>query len=107
MGAPLGNKNASNSGRTQWRDAIRKALAKDKKALERVATRLIKAAKDGDMQAIKELGDRLDGKPTQTVNGTLTHAIAATDLSDAELAAIAAGSSPGTSTETDSQKELH
>jgi hypothetical protein len=71
MAAPMGNSNAARG--TLWRDAIRKALAKDKGALEKVAESLIAAAQDGDMQAIKKLGDRLDGKAVATVQGELTH----------------------------------
>ena len=66
-GGQPGNKNAA--GKQVWRDAIRKALAKDKQALERVATKLIEEAQNGDMAAIKELGDRLDGKPKQSIEG--------------------------------------
>ena len=54
------NQNATRG--TVWRDAIRKAIARDKQSLERIAARLLKAAEDGDMAAIRELGDRLDGK---------------------------------------------
>lgn len=52
-----------------WRDAIRLALARrdkgDEKAVERLAGRLVDLAEEGDMQALKEIGDRLDGKAIQ------------------------------------------
>lgn len=72
MGAPLGNQNAA-KGRL-WAAAINRALEKrangDKvKALEELAERLLLQAESGDLQALKELGDRLDGKPKQTVGG--------------------------------------
>ncbi len=59
-----------------WRDAIRAAvneLRKDEdspkkvKSLRLLARRLVDRALEGDIAAIKELGDRLDGKPTQAV----------------------------------------
>ncbi len=42
-----------------------KAAGKDHKALRSIAKQLIAKANEGDMQAIKELADRLDGKPAQ------------------------------------------
>lgn len=66
-GAPKGNDNAARG--KKWKDAIHKALAKDKNALERVAKKLIAAAEEGKIDAIRELGDRLDGKPSQSITG--------------------------------------
>ena len=53
-----------------WRDAIERALALiDKgeraKRLDRIAQQLVASALSGDPQSIKEIGDRLDGKPAQ------------------------------------------
>jgi hypothetical protein len=70
VGAPLGNKNAS-SGK-QVRDAIRKALARDKQALERVIAKVFEMAEGGDMAAVRELFDRIDGKAHQTTDNTHT-----------------------------------
>lgn len=66
-GAQPGNKNAT-KGRP-WREAIDRAIKRDRAALDNVAKALIDAAQAGDMQAIKELGDRLDGKPAQVIAG--------------------------------------
>ena len=58
-----------------WRDALMRAVkrrAKGKGAsqrLELIADKCVEGALDGDMQAIKEIGDRLDGKPTQAITG--------------------------------------
>ena len=38
--------------------------------LRRVADKCFEAAEDGDVSAIKEIGDRLDGKAVQPVQGT-------------------------------------
>lgn len=69
-GAPLGNTNASNGVR--WRNAIDKALDKRSKAegqkdLVELAEVMLQAVENGESWAFKEMGDRLDGKPHQTV----------------------------------------
>ena len=55
-------------------DALRMEIAaagEDHKALRRVARALIKKAEDGEIQAIRELADRLDGKPIQAVDANV------------------------------------
>lgn len=73
-GAQPGNRNAAKG--SQFRDALYKALIryksktiKRKKALHHIAEALIDKAIDGDMPAIKEIADRLDGKPAQAITG--------------------------------------
>lgn len=54
-----------------WSDALRKAVIdKDHKKLRKIANVLVQKALDGDMAALKELGDRLEGKPIQAIEGT-------------------------------------
>lgn len=70
-GAPVGNTNAHKGRR--WRDAIDRALEKksrgeQQQALDECAAALIDKCLEGDMTALKELGDRLDGKSVQAVN---------------------------------------
>ncbi len=43
--------------------------AKGKTKLDRIAASLVQQACDGDVPAIKEIGDRLDGKVPQAVTG--------------------------------------
>lgn len=53
-------------------DALRMELAAvgdDQKGLRMIAAKLIEKAAEGDMQAIKELADRVDGKVAQAVVG--------------------------------------
>jgi hypothetical protein len=62
-----------------YRDALRRAIARaeqnenDPHALDRIAERHLAQAASGDMQAIKELADRLDGKATQPIAGDNEH----------------------------------
>lgn len=74
IGGQPGNKNAAR-GRI-WRDAITRAVSKRSKsdaleALDDLAEKLLVAADAGDIQALKELGDRLEGKASQPIEGTL------------------------------------
>ncbi len=49
-----------------WADAIKRALDK-RSDLDAIAEKLVDAAASGDLPALRELGDRLDGKPAQAV----------------------------------------
>mgnify|MGYP001576148539 CR=1 FL=1 len=69
MGAPKGNKNSSADKRV-WGKVVRKlAVQEDYKRIHNVAEALFRKAEDGDISAIKELGDRIDGKAEQTISG--------------------------------------
>jgi hypothetical protein len=72
-GAPTGNQNAK-KGR-DWTQAIRKALAHYSgegatKGMEMLAAKMVEAASNGDPWALKEIGDRIEGKPVQAIEGT-------------------------------------
>ena len=68
VGAPLNNNNANANNRL-WADTIRRAVVQsDGERLRRIAEALLTKAEDGDMTAIKELGDRLDGKANLSVD---------------------------------------
>jgi hypothetical protein len=63
-GAPLGNDNATKN--RLWADTLRRALlAEDGKKLRSLAEKLIARAEEGDTSALKEIGDRIDGKSKQ------------------------------------------
>lgn len=56
-----------------WREAVMRAVArrnskKDPQAIEKLADSLVAKGLDGDVSALKEIGDRLDGKPSQGVD---------------------------------------
>lgn len=69
MARPAGSPNKDKP----FRDALRMELAKlgdeDPKALRGLARRLLELASSGDqsLTAIKEVADRLDGKPAQAI----------------------------------------
>ena len=72
MGAPAGNQNALKA--KMWSAAIHRALEKrgagDKlKALDELAEKLLANCDQGDLSALRELGDRIEGKPAQGIYG--------------------------------------
>lgn len=71
-GAPQGNRNAAKA--KVWHAAIMRALEAREKSridgkreLDALAEKLIELVASGDLAALKEFGDRLDGKPAQAV----------------------------------------
>jgi hypothetical protein len=69
-GAPLGNRNGAKE--KPWLAALNRALAKrslasQKEALDDLADKLLDSCADGNLSALQELGNRLDGKPAQSV----------------------------------------
>lgn len=66
-----GNPNGRPKSRP-FKDALEKALkaaGDDKSAIELVAAALVEKARSGDVPAIKELADRMDGKVAQAIIG--------------------------------------
>jgi hypothetical protein len=64
-GAPIGNKNAQKG--QLWNASLRKAIAQDDgRRLRASVEQLLNLASNGEPWAIKELADRLDGRPKQT-----------------------------------------
>lgn len=71
--AGVAGRSGTNKGKDKpFRDALRMQIAaagEDQKALRDVADKLLDLARGGDMQAIKELADRIDGKVPQGIVG--------------------------------------
>lgn len=72
MAAPKGNNNAAKA--KVWSDAIRRAIARasgdGRKIIDDAADSLVAQALLGDVPALKELGDRVEGKVAQPIGGT-------------------------------------
>jgi hypothetical protein len=68
-----GNTYSSKNNRL-WADTLRRAVIQsDAERLRMIAEALIDKAASGDVSAIRELGDRVDGKPTQQIDQTTEH----------------------------------
>lgn len=93
-GAPKGNRNGAKG--SMWANAIKRALARAGGSIDagvdKVADKLVASAQNGDQWAINEIGNRLDGKPTEHLIADFTHR-SVEELSDGDLADIAAGGS--------------
>ncbi len=64
-GAPVGNQNGK-KGKLFY-DALRVALVQeDKKKLRKITDKLVESAENGEPWAVKEIMDRMDGKPVNT-----------------------------------------
>ena len=84
MGRPIGSVNREKP----FNDALRIALRSHPLRLRRIAEKLTEKAEEGDLAAIRELADRLDGKPAQVIDRRDVHI---EELTDAELHLIASG----------------
>lgn len=84
MGRPIGSINREKP----FNDALRTALKRDPLRLRRIAEKLAEKAEQGDMAAIREIADRLDGKPVQMLD---RRDVPITELTMAELYVIAGG----------------
>lgn len=74
MARPAGSQNKDKP----FRDALRMEIAAAEgspRALRMIASKLLDLAIAGDMQAIREIGDRMDGKPAQALElaGEIKH----------------------------------
>lgn len=88
----------------QFLAALERAVKQDDgKKLRAAAEKLLDCAAAGEPWAIQQLADRLDGKPTQQVDMTVRRE--PKELSDADLANIAAGGSAGAADATASEEK--
>lgn len=90
-GAPLGNKNGSKG--KPWREALRMELIQYESSevprglvLRKIAVKVIEAALGGDLGAVQEIANRMDGKATENIQHEI--ATSARKLSDDELSRI-------------------
>ena len=87
MGRPIGSTNREKP----FNDALTIELRSNPLALRTIAGKLIEKAEEGELAAIREIADRLDGKPVQMLD---RRDVPLNQLTDEELLAIAAGALP-------------
>ena len=87
MGRPIGSTNLEKP----FNSALLIELRSNPLALRRIAAKLVEKAEEGELAAIREIADRLDGKPAQVID---RRDVPLAELSDEELLAIAAGALP-------------
>lgn len=98
--AGVKGRSGTNKGKAKpWQDALRLAVQRvgedNRPRLLLIAEKCVEAALEGKMDAIREIGDRLDGKPAQESTVTVNRMKAA-EIPDDELADIALGGGEGT-----------
>jgi hypothetical protein len=77
---------------------LQKVLTQSPNKLRAIAEKLVAKAEEGDMLAIREIADRLDGKAHQTVHATVEHTVETGDASSLETrlaSALHARAAPG------------
>jgi hypothetical protein len=84
MGRPIGSPHRAKP----FNDVLRIALKARPHSLRRIVDRLIDGAEEGNLHYIREIADRLDGRPVQAID---RRDVVITELSDQELLLIASG----------------
>ena len=87
MGRPIGSLNREKP----FNQALLMTLRSNPVALRRIATKLVEKAAEGELAAIREIADRLDGKPSQVID---RGDVPINQLTDEQLLAIAGGALP-------------
>jgi len=85
MGRPLGSLNREKP----FNDVLRIALKARPDSLRRIVDRLIDGVEEGNLQYVREIADRLDGRPPPSIDRFDVQVVQ--ELTDAELLMIAAG----------------
>lgn len=100
MSAPKGNRFGAKA--KECEQALKRAMARKfdgdfRKGLDAIASNVVELAATGDKWATETIFDRIDGKPGQSIDVVSDTTIRrAEDLTDGDLADIAAGRSDGT-----------
>ena len=82
-GAPFNNRNAVKT--KPWRQALDRAIKRDTRGrLDKAAEAVLDAAAAGDLAAIKEIADRMAGRPAQAMQLEVTDSFAARMLAAEE-----------------------
>jgi len=90
MAAAKGNRYAAKPNR-MWSEMLHRKFTQDPDKLSRIADKLIAQAEEGDISAVREIADRLDGKAVQQVlmDATVTDKTVR-EYTDHELTALLA-----------------
>lgn len=104
-------RSGTNKGKDKpWTEALRLVVFRDdetgKRRLLKIAEQCAAAAETGDMAAIREIGDRLDGKPAQESTVTIDDKRDATDWNRGELVALLSDAKNGGSGTTEETRLL-
>lgn len=67
VGGPPGNDYGTKKYKI-WGETLRRIAIQDPEKLRKIAEALYQKASEGDVQAVKEIGDRLDGKAHQSMD---------------------------------------
>jgi len=81
-----------------WADALMLAASRedgDTTKLHKIAAKTVELAIQGDISAIKEFGDRIDGKPQQTTDVNVNDNRTLAEFTRQELYEIINAASPG------------
>jgi hypothetical protein len=89
MGRPIGSMNKAKPFADMLRVAL---LSGGGRRLRAIADKLAEKAEQGDLQAIQQIADRLDGRPPQAIERHDTQSVR--QLSDCELLEIIQRGSP-------------
>lgn len=73
-GGQPGNKNATKG--KPFRDALTRALVQNPNRMRNIVDGFLKTVESGDVSAVREFADRVDGKVVQGMDISLTEAIA-------------------------------
>jgi hypothetical protein len=84
MGRPIGSLNREKP----FNDVLRIALKARPHSLRRIVDRLVDGAEEGNLHYIREIADRLDGRPVQGIDRRV---LSINELTDEELLLIASG----------------
>ena len=87
MGRPIGSLNRQRP----FNQALLMTLRSNPVALRRIAAKLVERAEEGELAAIREIADRLDGKPVPVIDH---RDVPVREMSDEQLLAIIAESVP-------------
>ena len=70
-GAPKGNQNGVKQNRLIT-DALRRVVTQSPEKLKKACEKVLEDAQEGNLYALSFIADRLDGKPSQSVDMTVT-----------------------------------